>query len=183
MQRRRRASGSKPQEESLAKLKPWQVEGISRATWFRRQAKAHETGVRQKQNGHETNSFAMNLTNNLAQTSLTENVERLKERKGLSRNELVMKERTSKKDSLKKRTNANEQNELVDKLLSSPCASSTNQSREPENGATNGASARSEDLALKKIASAVFCRVTVREIRHPAIKSGPTDDLDDFAAL
>jgi hypothetical protein len=27
------------------------------------------------------------------------------------------------------------------------------------------------------------CRVWVREIRHPAIKSGPDDNLDDFAAL
>ena len=26
----------------------------------------------------------------------------------------------------------------------------------------------------------LFARVTVREIRHPAIKSGPDDDLADF---
>ena len=29
----------------------------------------------------------------------------------------------------------------------------------------------------------IACRVWVREIRHPAIKSGPDDLLDDFVAI
>ena len=29
----------------------------------------------------------------------------------------------------------------------------------------------------------IFARVWLKEVRHPAIKSGPDDNLDDFAAL
>lgn len=43
----RRAKGSKPRKqyeaESIARAQPWRVEGISRATWYRRQ---RETGVK-----------------------------------------------------------------------------------------------------------------------------------------
>jgi hypothetical protein len=42
-QRRRRAAGAKPQAESLARRKPWETKGISRATWFRNRAKLRET--------------------------------------------------------------------------------------------------------------------------------------------
>jgi hypothetical protein len=37
--------------------------------------------------------------------------------------------------------------------------------------------AYAEELAAR---GELFARVTVREIRHPAIKSGPDDDLADF---
>ena len=29
----------------------------------------------------------------------------------------------------------------------------------------------------------IFARVSIRKIRHPSIKSGPDDPLDDFVAL
>jgi hypothetical protein len=56
------------------------------------------------------------------------------------------------------------------------------------NGGSNGAAdnltippylrrAYAEELAAR---GELSCRVTVREIRHPAIKSGPDDDLNDF---
>ena len=40
---KRRNSGAKPHSESLAQTKPWEAEGISRATYFRRQKQSHET--------------------------------------------------------------------------------------------------------------------------------------------
>jgi hypothetical protein len=47
-QHRRRAAGAKPREQSLNNLKPWVTAGISRRTWFRRQA-ASGTNTRQEQ--------------------------------------------------------------------------------------------------------------------------------------
>jgi hypothetical protein len=70
--RRRQAAGSKPREQSLSRLKPWAVEGISRRTWFRKRAKNNGTG-----NG--TNSRHIKLLNSRALTSATEKSERPKE--------------------------------------------------------------------------------------------------------
>jgi hypothetical protein len=39
-ERRRRAAGAAPQAESISRTKPWEVEGISRRTWYRRRAEA-----------------------------------------------------------------------------------------------------------------------------------------------
>lgn len=123
MQRLRRASGSKPHEASLAKLKPWKRQGISRRTWFRRRANGNDTSVRQKQNGRGTTSCAMNLTNNLAHISATESVERLKERKEVAfRKGISMKKSTNRDFNGKER-----ENEFEDKLLWNPGASRTNQ--------------------------------------------------------
>jgi hypothetical protein len=44
-------------------------------------------------------------------------------------------------------------------------------------------SATPEDRREPEPAGQVFARVTIREIRHPAISSGPDDDLADFAPL
>jgi hypothetical protein len=44
---RRRMAGSKPRETSLARTKPWEAEGISRKTWFRRRPKGRDTNSRQ----------------------------------------------------------------------------------------------------------------------------------------
>jgi hypothetical protein len=41
-QRRRQAQGRKPREESLQQKKPWTTKGMSRATWYRRQAPKQE---------------------------------------------------------------------------------------------------------------------------------------------
>jgi hypothetical protein len=41
---RRRASGATPQAKSLSQTKPWEAEGISRATWYRRQANGQDIG-------------------------------------------------------------------------------------------------------------------------------------------
>jgi hypothetical protein len=40
---RRRERGAKPHAESTERIKPWEAEGISRATWHRRRQKARET--------------------------------------------------------------------------------------------------------------------------------------------
>jgi hypothetical protein len=37
-ERKRRAAGAKPQSASLSKTKPWEMEGVSRRTWYRRRA-------------------------------------------------------------------------------------------------------------------------------------------------
>lgn len=39
----RRRRGAIPHSQSLAQTKPWEAEGVSRATWFRRQKKQRET--------------------------------------------------------------------------------------------------------------------------------------------
>jgi hypothetical protein len=76
-QRQRQAAGSKPRDQSLSRLKPWQTKGISRATWFR---KRNGTGPCQERESHrETNSSAVKLTNYRGRTSLTEKTERPKE--------------------------------------------------------------------------------------------------------
>jgi hypothetical protein len=46
----RRTKGAKPHDESKARTKPWETAGVSRATWYRQQAK-----------NRETDSGAMNL--------------------------------------------------------------------------------------------------------------------------
>jgi len=60
-ERRRQKAGSKPHTNSLAQLKPWNIEGMSRATWYRRQRETekptHAQTVRQK--NRRTNSFYM----------------------------------------------------------------------------------------------------------------------------
>ena len=33
---RRKANGTTPREQSLSRTKPWDAEGLSRATWYRR---------------------------------------------------------------------------------------------------------------------------------------------------
>jgi hypothetical protein len=73
---RRRRSGSTPRKiylaDSLARKKPWETAGISRATWFRRQGKRRganpsvthiETGPRQEQESHETGPRHIKLLN------------------------------------------------------------------------------------------------------------------------
>lgn len=42
--RRRRKAGAKSRTASLAHVKPWEREGISRATWYRRRETGRETG-------------------------------------------------------------------------------------------------------------------------------------------
>ncbi len=39
-ERRRRAAGAAPQAESISRTKPWEDDGISRRTWYRRRAEA-----------------------------------------------------------------------------------------------------------------------------------------------
>ena len=50
---KRRAEGAKPHAESAARTKPWEAEGISRRTYYRRRQKADGTGG--------TNSSTVNL--------------------------------------------------------------------------------------------------------------------------
>ena len=52
---KRRAKGGKPHAESDARTKPWDAEGISRRTYYRRREKANGTGG--------TNSSTVNLIN------------------------------------------------------------------------------------------------------------------------
>ena len=63
---RRKAEGRSQREVYLAgalsTLKPWEAEGISRATWFRRRKRRDETGVRQEQESHETGVRHIKLT-------------------------------------------------------------------------------------------------------------------------
>jgi hypothetical protein len=77
--RRRRAAGSKPHAASLARLKPWESEDISRRSWFRKQAKHRDTNSCAEQECRGTNSCAINLSNSRALISATEKPERLKE--------------------------------------------------------------------------------------------------------
>jgi len=79
-QRTRRQAGSKAQAASLARLRPWATESISRRTWFRKQAKHRGTNSSAKLECHRgTNSSAINLTNSRGQNSATEKTERPKE--------------------------------------------------------------------------------------------------------
>ena len=79
MQRLRRRSGTKSREayladNSLARRKPWQTEGISRATWFRNHIKieSNETGVWKEQKSDETSVWSIKTLISCPQTSLTE---------------------------------------------------------------------------------------------------------------
>jgi hypothetical protein len=79
-QRRRRAAGSRPRGASLARQKPWEADGISRGTWFRRRAKRRETNSCPKQESRETNSCAIKLSYYRARNGLTEQDEKPEER-------------------------------------------------------------------------------------------------------
>ena len=54
----RRRRNRQPRDVYLAnsrsKTKPWQIRGISRATWYRQQQNGHETGVSPELKSHET---------------------------------------------------------------------------------------------------------------------------------
>jgi hypothetical protein len=71
--RRRRAKGSKPREiylaNSLTKDKPWEADGVSRATWFRRRSQ------------RETGPCPIKLTNN--RHTLVSSVELESQKRGL----------------------------------------------------------------------------------------------------
>ncbi len=41
---KRREAGARPQSQSLSRIKPWEAEGISRRTWYRRRAEADPDG-------------------------------------------------------------------------------------------------------------------------------------------
>jgi len=74
--RLRRAAGSKPREQSLSRLKPWESAKVSRRTWFRRQA-ADGTNTSAEQECHRgTNSSAVKLLNSRGRSSATEKAER-----------------------------------------------------------------------------------------------------------
>ena len=178
---------------SISRQKPWQTEGISRATWFRkRRAKSYETSPSAKQESHETSPSAVNLTISADTPVSLENVDRLKGRKWPSGKNSIN-ERTKGYSLKKLTTEKDRQNEIEDNLLSRPRASLThlshelscasNQSQKNDVPRANGADlSENEELALKNRPQ-IFCRVTIREIRHPAIKSGPNDNLDDFAPI
>jgi hypothetical protein len=70
--RRRLAEGSKSRERSLARQKPWEAEGIHRATWFRRRKRGGATNSSAKQEARATNSSAIKLTYYRGQNSRTE---------------------------------------------------------------------------------------------------------------
>jgi hypothetical protein len=163
MQRRRRAAGSKPRDQSLNKLKPWETAGVSRRTRFRNQAKTRGT-----------DSCAVKLLISRARTSATEKPARpprvAKQHNG-GKAETMLKGQSKPKGTEKQHGH---------EPLARPQALSTKQCQ-----AALGADLR--QLALSADLShapnghgAVTMRVFVREIRHPAIKSGPDDNLDDF---
>ncbi|TLG75155.1 hypothetical protein [Methylocystis sp. B8] len=63
-QDKRRAEGARPQGESLSKRRPWEAEGVSRRTWYRRIAAAQNGAPDDPNDGGGTTSSA---TNKLAQ--------------------------------------------------------------------------------------------------------------------
>ncbi len=146
MQRRRRAAGSKPRDQSLNKSKPWKATGVSRATWFRKRA-----------NSRETDSCAVKFLNYRARNSLTEKTARpqtVAEHHRGGKAEIMSEAQNKPKDI---------ESQHGHEPLADPRALRTEQSHGP-NGHGGGLTAR----------------VWIREIRHPAIKSGPDDNLDDF---
>ena len=75
---RRRKAGKKPHVQSRARLKPWEARGISRRTWFRRQAKNGGTNKRQEQECRGTKKRQAKLLISRAFISATEQAERPK---------------------------------------------------------------------------------------------------------
>jgi hypothetical protein len=101
--RQRRLAGCRARQEYLAQsltgLRPWNAEGISRATWFRRKKLNGETSLSAKQESHETGPSAIKLTISSGQTSLTEKPERPE---GLARTDRGESRKTDRGESRKK---------------------------------------------------------------------------------
>jgi hypothetical protein len=152
--RRRRDAGSKPRTEyeaaSLSRTRPWAALGISRRTWERRR----DASPRQ-----------VKLLNSRAHTCVTEQAARpprVAEQHSGWKAEPMLKAQSKPKGTEKQHGH---------EPLARPQALSADL-RQP---------ALSADLSHGPNGhGGLTMRVTVREIRHPAIKSGPDDDLDDF---
>jgi hypothetical protein len=155
-QRRRQAAGAKSRDQSLSRLKPWVIAGESRATWYR---KNRETNKRQEQKPQrETNTRRTKLLNSRASTCLTEQAEKPK---GLP---------TSSQGVEAESINSTEQAESTEEI---PPASSERETVSPPGCSWRETVPSAPNGGLR-------VRIWIKEIRHPAIKSGPDDDLDDF---
>jgi hypothetical protein len=176
---RRRVAGAKPRERALSRRKPWLTAGISRATWYRKNG---ETNTSVEQQSHrETNTSATKLLLSKRRTCLTVQTEKPK---GLP---------TSSQGVEAESINSTEQAENTEQIPLA-CSADETVSRGPF---ALGDYLSHEDLRGRLVINGfaisatpedrkplepgqIIARVWIREIRHPAIKSGPDDDLDDF---
>ena len=139
---RRHNAGSKPQERSLSRLKPWVGASISRASWYR--------------NKRETTSSAVKLLNNRGQTCLTEQAAR--PIGSAERGKGGKAEITSGTQSKRKVTEKQHEPSALSVLVSTADKTVSQANLSQLNGNGGGG---------------LRVRVWIREIRHPAIRSGP----------
>jgi hypothetical protein len=193
-QRQRKPRQDYLADNSLSRTKPWQADGISRATWFRRR----ETKTHQEQESHRetglsevklsyTEDTLVSLRKPESQKVIAE--EALGLRKAARESmRLSSHQVASSPDTPVSRDTASSPHILVQSPVSSAHVPVSRGDLlqvdevfahdDPRGICVANGFAISHSPEDRKPEPS--CRVWMREIRHPAIKSGPDDDLADL---
>jgi hypothetical protein len=178
-QHRRQTAGAKPREQALSNLKPWEIQGISRATWFRRQARQEshsETKTSEVKLSYTEDELVSLRKRRVRKRVAEERLRKRRARAGHSTRLPSLSTSGCSPDETVSAMAASSQHEIVSRgglQFDEVWAHEDPRGQLAANGFA--ISHDPEDRNPQPTA-----RVWIREIRHPAISSGPDDDLADF---